>query len=237
MLGVTIGALVPGRRRAASPCAGLAARTPSHRDQLPGPSLGEVARSSQALLAFFALSNVDVIVARNVLTARRPALRGRPDHDQGRALPAAVRRGGRLPRDVDPRQRGRTALVRGVLMVGRRRGRGRRRGLVALAARDDLRRRRRVLRDRVAAVAVRGARHPARDAPAPRVRRRWPGRAAARSTRRGPPLVLVVGLGLACDSLESLLAVVVAVDAVLLVVLAITRIGLGSSRQPRRRVY
>ncbi|WP_193607112.1 polysaccharide biosynthesis protein [Nocardioides lijunqiniae] len=34
----------------------------------PGPSLlGEVARNSQALLAFFALGNVDVMVARNVL--------------------------------------------------------------------------------------------------------------------------------------------------------------------------
>jgi O-antigen/teichoic acid export membrane protein len=73
ILGVAIGAVVPV-------IVGLVAlRRP--RGEIPprtglgaGPLLGEVARSSQALLAFFALSNLDVIVARNVLDAREAGL-------------------------------------------------------------------------------------------------------------------------------------------------------------------
>ena len=64
----------------------------------------ETFRNSQVLLAFFALSNVDVIVARNVLAdARRRPLRRRPDPHQGGAVPAAVRRRGGVPVDVDDR--------------------------------------------------------------------------------------------------------------------------------------
>jgi len=73
MLGVAIGALVP------VVVGSLALRRP--RGTLveasglgAGPLLGEVARSSQALLAFFALSNVDVIVARNVLDGHEAGL-------------------------------------------------------------------------------------------------------------------------------------------------------------------
>ncbi len=73
MLGVTIGMLAPV-------VAGLVAlRRP--REEIPertglsaGPLLGEVVRSSQALLAFFTLSNVDVIVARNILDSREAGL-------------------------------------------------------------------------------------------------------------------------------------------------------------------
>ncbi len=50
-------------------------RDEHHHERPATPSiLGEVARSSQALLAFFALSNADVIVARNVLEGREAGL-------------------------------------------------------------------------------------------------------------------------------------------------------------------
>lgn len=74
VLGVAIGALAP------VVVGTVALRRPRHHldpaQDLPStPSLlGEVARSSQALLAFFALSNVDVIVARNVLDGREAGL-------------------------------------------------------------------------------------------------------------------------------------------------------------------
>ena len=74
VLGVAIGALAP------VVVGTIALRRPRHHldadPDLPStPSLlGEVARSSQALLAFFALSNVDVIVARNVLDGREAGL-------------------------------------------------------------------------------------------------------------------------------------------------------------------
>ena len=56
------------RHRRAGRAAPAARREHHDRADLHIPSiLGEVARSSQALLAFFALSNADVIVARNVL--------------------------------------------------------------------------------------------------------------------------------------------------------------------------
>lgn len=73
VLGVAIGAVAP------VVVGTIALRRPRHLEtphDLPStPSLlGEVARSSQALLAFFALSNVDVIVARNVLDGREAGL-------------------------------------------------------------------------------------------------------------------------------------------------------------------
>ena len=73
VLGVTLGAVVP------VVVGSVALRRP--RTEIPdrsglaaGPLLGEVMRGSQALLAFFALCNVDVMVARNVLSAHDAGL-------------------------------------------------------------------------------------------------------------------------------------------------------------------
>ena len=73
VLGVTLGAVVP------VVVGFVALRRP--RTEIPdrtglgaGPLLGEVMRGSQALLAFFALSNVDVMVARNVLSSHDAGL-------------------------------------------------------------------------------------------------------------------------------------------------------------------
>ena len=72
VLAVAIGAVFPVMVGA------VALRRPrdgQHHDGPATPSiLGEVAHSSQALLAFFALSNADVIVARNVLEGREAGL-------------------------------------------------------------------------------------------------------------------------------------------------------------------
>ena len=72
VLAVAIGAVFPVIVGA------VALRRPrdgQHHDGPATPSiLGEVAHSSQALLAFFALSNADVIVARNVLEGREAGL-------------------------------------------------------------------------------------------------------------------------------------------------------------------
>ena len=180
MVGVLLGACVPV-------VVGLfALRRPrsEHADGEgpPIPSLlGEVARSSQALLAFFALSNVDVIVARNVLDGHDAGL-----YAAGLILTKAVLF---LPQFVvvvtfpamsTPRERRRT-LVRALSLVGGIGAVAVAGALAALTARHGVRRRQRVLRDRVEAVAVRRARHGARDAPAPRVRR-------ARAS--GPPVGL-----------------------------------------------
>ena len=91
----------PGRRR----LVGAARARPGATTTAPTPTTAAAAlvreslRNSQALLAFFAVSNVDIIVARNVL--ERPRLRPvrrRPDPHQGDAVPAAVRRRRGLPR-------------------------------------------------------------------------------------------------------------------------------------------
>jgi O-antigen/teichoic acid export membrane protein len=73
MVGVAIGAVVPTVVAAVALRTGrpTGAGAPQPR---PGSLLGEVARSSQALLAFFALGNVDVIVARNVLDSHDAGL-------------------------------------------------------------------------------------------------------------------------------------------------------------------
>lgn len=76
MLGVTVGALVPvvvgeiALRRHRSPADAL---PPSDRHSTRA-ILVETAHNSQALLAFLALSNVDVLVARNALDSRLAGL-------------------------------------------------------------------------------------------------------------------------------------------------------------------
>ena len=104
MIGVALGRLAPvlvGWSPCAAPRCGRGPATHhGHR-----PIMRESLRNSQALLAFFALSNVDLIVARNVLDRpRRRSVRRRPDPDQGGAVPAAVRGRDRLPVDVDRRR-------------------------------------------------------------------------------------------------------------------------------------
>jgi O-antigen/teichoic acid export membrane protein len=79
-LPVLVGALAlrhPGRRRALSalpaPGGGTAQAVPPRR-WAPGGVLRETLHNSHALLAFFALSNTDVIVARSTLDARQAGL-------------------------------------------------------------------------------------------------------------------------------------------------------------------
>ncbi len=194
------------------------------------PSLiGEVARSSQALLAFFALSNVDVIVARNVLDGYDSGL-----YAAGLILTKAVLF---LPQFVvvvtfpamsTPRER-RRALIRGLSLVGGI-------GVVAIAGA--------ALLSPLAMVFVGGGEYSEVES------RLWlfavlgtllamiqllVYAVLARQGRRSVyapwgALVLVVGLGLACDSLETLLSVVVGVDALLLAVLL--GISLYLARKP-----
>jgi O-antigen/teichoic acid export membrane protein len=80
MVGVTVGALLPvvigwaalrHRDRERAPRAG---RVPLSARWAKGGVLREVMHNSHALLAFFALSNADILVARNVLTAHRAGL-------------------------------------------------------------------------------------------------------------------------------------------------------------------
>lgn len=198
----------------------------------PIPSLlGEVARSSQALLAFFALSNVDVIVARNVLDGHDAGL-----YAAGLIMTKAVLF---LPQFVvvvtfpsmsSPAER-RRALVRGLLMVG---------GIGAAAVVGAF------LLSPLAMIFVGGAEYSEIES------RLWlfavlgtllamlqllVYAVLARQGRRSvyapwAALVLVVGLGLACDSLESLLAVVVAVDAVLLTALMAVSLYLARRAAP-----
>ncbi len=228
MVGVALGACVP------VVVGFIALRRPrsEHADGggPPIPSLlGEVARSSQALLAFFALSNVDVIVARNVLDGHDAGL-----YAAGLIMTKAVLF---LPQFVvvvtfpamsTPRERSR-ALVRGLLMVG---------GIGVLAVAGAF------LLSPVAMIFVGGGQYSDIES------KLWlfavlgtllamlqllVYAVLARQGRRSvyapwAALVLVVVLGLACDSLESLLAVVVGVDAVLLGVLL--AISLYLARKP-----
>ena len=93
------GAAPAARDRGAVPDAARRAPAPD------GDILRETAHNSQALLAFFALSNADIIVARHALDDHQAGLYAvGPDPDQGDAVPAAVRRGRRLPRHVDRRR-------------------------------------------------------------------------------------------------------------------------------------
>lgn len=217
IVGVGLGALVPvvvgyvALRRPREKHAG--------RAELHIPSiLAEVARSSQALLAFFALSNADVIVARNVLDGHEAGL-----YAAGLIMTKAVLF---LPQFVvvvtfpamsTPRERKR-ALVRGLSMVGGI-------GVVAVAGAFVL--------SPVAMVFVGGGQYSEIES------KLWlfavlgtllamlqllVYAVLARQGRRSvyapwAALVLLVVLGLNCDSLESLLAVVVGVDALLLGVL------------------
>jgi O-antigen/teichoic acid export membrane protein len=228
IVGVALGSLVPvivgyvALRRPRSEHA--------DREELPMPSiLREVARSSQALLAFFALSNVDVIVARNVLDGHDAGL-----YAAGLIMTKAVLF---LPQFVvvvtfpamsTTRERSR-ALVRGMLMVAGI-------GVVAVAGAYVL--------SPLAMIFVGGGDYSEIES------RLWlfavlgtllamlqllVYAVLARQGRRSvyapwAALVLVVVLGLNCDSLESLLAVVVAVDALLLVVLS--AISLYLARKP-----
>ncbi len=228
MVGVLLGACVPVL------VGFIALRRPRsehiHGGGLPIPSLlGEVARSSQALLAFFALSNVDIIVARNVLDGHDAGL-----YAAGLIMTKAVLF---LPQFVvvvtfpamsTPRERSR-ALVRGLLMVAGI-------GVVAIAGAYVL--------SSLAMVFVGGDEYSEIES------RLWlfavlgtvlamlqllVYAVLARQGRRSvyapwAALVLVVGLGLACDSLESLLAVVVGIDTLLLAVLL--AISLYLARRP-----
>ena len=81
MLGIAVAAVCPGRRRvarAASPRrrTGRDARTPAtaERRHPTRDILREAAHNSQALLAFFALSNADIIVARHALDNHQAGL-------------------------------------------------------------------------------------------------------------------------------------------------------------------
>lgn len=228
MVGVALGACVPVI------VGFVALRRPrsEHADGSgpPIPSLlGEVARSSQALLAFFALSNVDVIVARNVLDAHDAGL-----YAAGLIMTKAVLF---LPQFVvvvtfpamsTPRER-RRALVRGLLLVAGI-------GVVAIVGA--------LLLSPLAMVFVGGGEYSEIES------RLWlfallgtllamlqllVYAVLARQGRRTvyapwAALLLVVGLGLSCDSIESLLAVVVGIDALLFGVLL--GISLFLARRP-----
>lgn len=228
VLGVALGALVPVI------VGYVALRRPrlEHADR-EGPQipslLGEVARSSQALLAFFALSNADVIVARNVLDGYDAGL-----YAAGLIMTKAVLF---LPQFVvvvtfpamsTPRERQRT-LVRGLVMIGGI-------GVAAVAGA--------YLLSPLAMIFVGGSQYSDVES------RLWlfavlgtllamlqllVYAVLARQGRRSvyapwAALVLLVVLGLNCDSLESLLAVVVGVDAALLAVLL--AISLYLARRP-----
>ena len=203
------------RRRsssATSRCGARAASTSAAKSSHIPSILREVARSSQALLAFFALSNVDVIVARNVLDGHDAGL-----YAAGLIMTKAVLF---LPQFVvvvtfpamsTPRERSR-ALVRGMLMVAGI-------GVVAIAGA--------YLLSGLAMIFVGGEEYAEIES------RLWlfavlgtllamlqllVYAVLARQGRRSvyapwAALVLVVVLGLNCDSLGSLLAVVVGVDA------------------------
>ncbi len=228
MLGVAIGACAPVI------VGFIALRRPrSEHGSGNGPPipslLGEVARSSQALLAFFALSNVDVIVARNVLDGHDAGL-----YAAGLILTKAVLF---LPQFVvvvtfpamsTPRERRRT-LIRGLLLVG---------GIGAVATAGAF------LLSPLAMIFVGGGEYSEIES------RLWlfavlgtllamlqllVYAVLARQGRRSvyapwAALGLVVGLGLRCDSVESLLTVVVGVDALLLGVLL--AISLYLARRP-----
>jgi O-antigen/teichoic acid export membrane protein len=228
VLGVALGAFVPvivGYFALRRPRSDHTDREEPHIPSL----LREVARSSQALLAFFALSNVDVIVARNVLDGHDAGL-----YAAGLIMTKAVLF---LPQFVvvvtfpamsTPRERSR-ALLRGLLMVGGI-------GVVATAGAYFL--------SPLAMVFVGGSQYSEIES------RLWlfavlgtllamlqllVYAVLARQGRRSvyapwAALVLVVVLGLGCDSLDSLLAVVVGVDALLLVVLL--GISLYLARRP-----
>ena len=198
----------------------------------PIPSLlGEVARSSQALLAFFALSNVDVIVARNVLDGHDAGL-----YAAGLIMTKAVLF---LPQFVvvvtfpamsTPHERSR-ALVRGLVMVSGI-------GVVAVAGA--------FLLSPIAMIFVGGGQYSDIES------KLWlfavlgtvlamlqllVYAVLARQGRRSvyapwAALVLVVVLGLGCDSLEALLAVVVAVDVLLLAVLLAISLYLARRARP-----
>ena len=73
MLGVALGAVVPVLVGSVALRRGRPSGAAGDEPRL-GSLLGEVARSSQALLAFFALGNIDVIVARNVLDSHDAGL-------------------------------------------------------------------------------------------------------------------------------------------------------------------
>jgi O-antigen/teichoic acid export membrane protein len=228
VLGVALGAFVPvivGYFALRRPRGEHTDREEPHIPSL----LREVARSSQALLAFFALSNVDVIVARNVLDGHDAGL-----YAAGLIMTKAVLF---LPQFVvvvtfpamsTARERSH-ALLRGLLMVGGI-------GVVATAGAYVL--------SPLAMVFVGGSQYSEIES------RLWlfavlgtllamlqllVYAVLARQGRRSvyapwAALVLVVVLGLGCDSLDSLLAVVVGVDALLLGVL------LGISLYLARRV-
>ena len=110
-----------------------------------GRSIREIVHNSQALLAFFALSNVDIDRRpQRPRRARRRPLRRRPDPGQGHAVPAAVRRRRRLPVHGHRTSERRRALVRSLALVAGARRRRRPLGaLAAAAAGAGLRRRRR----------------------------------------------------------------------------------------------
>ena len=67
MIGVVIGAVLRCCS-ASTPCGGRASPGEHSQDHSARPILREILNNSQALLAFLALMNVDVIIARNVLS-------------------------------------------------------------------------------------------------------------------------------------------------------------------------
>ena len=129
---------------------------------------------------------------------RRRSLRRRPDHDQGRAVPAAVLVVVAFPSMSTREQRGR--LVRGCWSPGRRDGRRRASLLSSLAMIFVGGAEYSEIESRLWLFAVLGTLLACSSSSCTPC---WPVRAATRSTRPGLALVLVVVLGLNCDSLES----------------------------------
>ena len=101
------GSASPSAAGCRSSSAALALRRPRDRRAAqrgapgPRPASARSGHSSQALLAFFALSNADILVARATMSNSEAGLyAARADHGQGGPVPAAVRGGLRVPVDV-----------------------------------------------------------------------------------------------------------------------------------------
>ena len=240
MLGVALGAVCPVGGRLVGPAVAASGSFPRRRTRRAAPPhrdiLGEIVHNSQALLAFFALSNADILVARHALDAHDGGpLRRRPDPDQGGAVPAAVRRRGGLPVDVhrvaDAARPCVEACCSSAVL-----------GAVGVTVAYFFQRLALVFVGGLRtpsvrpALAVRPARHDAVDAPAAGVRR-------AGAQGRRPVLlvwsafVVVLVVGLTTSGVTSLLALVLAVDTALLFVLLLTDVRrLSTAETDERRV-
>ena len=168
MLGVALGCWIPVL------VGWVALRRPrvhlAHAEGHPGVDLmREVGTSSQALLAFFALSNADILIARAVMSDSEAGL-----YASGLIMAKAILF---FPQFVvviafpSMSQQGASRKTLALALVGLRRPGLARRARHAAAARPRpaVRRRGRVRGDQGRPVAVRDRRHPAGDAPAARL--------------------------------------------------------------------